>query len=382
MSTKTQFPRIAIVDVPGKGKGVVAKERIARGTLIVSEKPRIIVPTSGEVRILRAISALSEEDISFIMSFPRAGPEENPITSRMKHFIPCVGDDTRGLCPTICRVNHTCYSPMGTPNATYFWNTSSKEEELYAIEEIQDGQEIEVSYMPNASGFERPLERLRRSYGFECSCPGCTRPAADRLASERHIASYNEFVESLPLRFGRDDPHHILKDIETHILAICAEGWTGEVGARAHDAFQLCAYYGDAGSAQKWEAIARDSHALYQGPRSEEFKKAKGLAAKPESFRAWKQLGRRNLKGPSKEVLEAFYPARVEPVSLVLNVAPTSGATISIPGDAQAISTTLAGADAVSASSTGQKLSKGQKKKAKAKAKKEAGKNAEVGSTE
>jgi hypothetical protein len=37
---------------------------------------------------------------------------------------------------------------------------------------------------------------------------------------------------------------------------------------------------------------------LYRGPTSESFKKAKSLTAKPQDFRAWRQLGRRNLKGP------------------------------------------------------------------------------------
>jgi hypothetical protein len=126
MRADPMFPCIAIVDVPGKGKGVIAKEHIPRGTLIVSEKPRIILP-DGEVKIRKALSLLSQEDISFMLSFP-CGPNEMPFFGQFKHFTPCVGDDASGLCPTICRVNHTCFSPKGSPNATYFWNVNSKEE--------------------------------------------------------------------------------------------------------------------------------------------------------------------------------------------------------------------------------------------------------------
>jgi hypothetical protein len=123
------MPRVSIVDsIPGKGKGVIAEEHISRGTLIVSERPRIILPEQAS-KLLEAISRLSEEDISFIMSFP--GPEDNPIVGRFQHFMHCVGDDgtsAKGLSSTICRVNHTCHSPMGGPNATYFWNDISKKE--------------------------------------------------------------------------------------------------------------------------------------------------------------------------------------------------------------------------------------------------------------
>ncbi|KAJ7354410.1 hypothetical protein DFH08DRAFT_691757 [Mycena albidolilacea] len=304
MPTDTTSPRIAIVDIAGKGKGVIAQEGIARGTLIISEKPRIIVPAVGDAGLVKAISVLPREDLSFMLSFPH-GPEDIPIIGALKHFIPCVGDHTISLCSTICRVNHTCYSPKGSPNASYFWNTISKEEELYAIKEIKAGEEIEVSYMSNVSDFKPPVQHLRETYAFECACPGCTRPAADLLASEKRIAAYNSFVDDLPSRFGPDNPLEILEDISRQILVISAEGWTSDIGSRAHDAFQLCASYGDAASARKWEAICRDSHALYQGRKSDSFKRAKDLATNPQSFHAWKQLGRRNLKGPVSCFCEA-----------------------------------------------------------------------------
>lgn len=129
MPTDTSFPRIAIVDIPGKGKGVIAKERIPRGTLIISEKPRITLHGANNLEKIKALpSAVSHaDDILFFMSFP-CRPNEDPIIGRLKHFTPCVGDDAVTLCPTICRVNPTCYSPKGSPNAVYFWNVGTKEE--------------------------------------------------------------------------------------------------------------------------------------------------------------------------------------------------------------------------------------------------------------
>ncbi|KAJ7080639.1 hypothetical protein B0H15DRAFT_953504 [Mycena belliarum] len=135
---------------------------------------------------MRAISSLSKDDRSFLLSFPNA-PGDDPIFGRLKHFTPCVGDNAAGLCPTICRVNHTCYSPKGRPNAAYFWNVTTKEEELRAVADISEGQEIEVSYMEDIINYEDPTTLLRRKFCFECSCKGCTRPAAERLASKQRI---------------------------------------------------------------------------------------------------------------------------------------------------------------------------------------------------
>ncbi|KAJ7186649.1 hypothetical protein C8R46DRAFT_980885 [Mycena filopes] len=354
----TASPKIAIVDIPGKGKGVIANEPIFRGTLIISEKPRIVLPAHApESRIHAALSKLSREDTMFLLSFP-CGPNDHPILGRLKHFTPCVGDAAigRGLCPMICRVNHTCYSPLGAPNAAYFWNVDSQSEELWAIKDIHNGQELEVSYMEDVENYQNPRAHLRRRFAFECSCRGCTRPVPEQAKSEGRILAYNAFVRDLPSRFGRDAPLQILKDIENNILIICEEGYTGEIRGRAHDAFQLCAYYGDADSAKKWEEICRDYHLLYQG-RTKQFEQAQNLAAKPQGFRAWQQLGRRKLRGPSKEVLEYSYPKS----PMVLNEAPSTvlGTSTNVTQEAMVPST-----------STAAKPSKGQKKKAKARAKK------------
>ncbi|KAJ7142870.1 hypothetical protein C8R44DRAFT_924583 [Mycena epipterygia] len=170
------FPRIAIVDIPGKGKGVIAKESIPRGTLIISEKPRITLHGANDLEKIKVLpGAISHPaDLLFFMSFP-CGPDEDPIIGRLKHFTPCVGDNAAGLCPTICHVNHTCHSPAGSPNATYFWNVGTKEEELCALKEICEGQEIEVSYINIPARDADPLSDVGKKlrFGFDCSCKGC-----------------------------------------------------------------------------------------------------------------------------------------------------------------------------------------------------------------
>ncbi|KAJ7501542.1 hypothetical protein B0H11DRAFT_1855311 [Mycena galericulata] len=375
MPTNTEFPRISIVDVPGKGKGVIAKEFIPRGTLIISERPRITLPANasgiidlrGIFGIFQALSALSEEDAEFFQSFPCA-PGENPILGRLKHFTPCVGDGAFGLCPTICRINHTCCSPKESPNSSYVWNRSAKEEELRAIREIHEGQEIEVSYTSDITNYEPAPAYLRRKFGFECGCKGCTRPAAERHISDQRILAYNAFVPHLHSRFGQESPLQILKDIETQILIVCEEGFTFEIAGRAGDAFELCALYGDAASARRWEEICRDRYAMYLGPNSEEFKTAQRLAARPQDFRAWQMLGRRNLRGPSKHVVEYCY-RKVETVP-ALPTEPSISGVVSKPVASQ--DTAIASGSYPPSGSAPPKLSKSQKKKAKAKAKKQA----------
>ncbi|KAJ7812370.1 hypothetical protein B0H14DRAFT_2856990 [Mycena olivaceomarginata] len=311
-----------------------------------------------------------------MLSFPH-GPEDIPIIGALKHFIPCVKDHTIGLCSTICRVNHTCYSPKGSPNASYFWNTISKEEELYAIKEIKAGEEIEVSYMSNVSDFKPPVQHLCEKYALSALVQDVLARLPTCLHPRSELQHTIVLSTTLPSRFGPDNPLEILEDINRQILVISAEGWTSDIGSRAHDAFQLCASYGDAASARKWEAISRDSHALYQGRKSDSFKRAKDLATNPQGFHAWRQLGRRNLKGPSEEVLQCFYLSRVDTAQDRLNETLPSAVSIPTSGAAQGSSPDVGTDAGPSASTAAHKLSKGQKKKAKAKAKKEAARNAE-----
>jgi hypothetical protein len=49
MQSTTGNSLYALQDVPGKGKGLVAIEKISKGTRILSEKPIITVPRNAPV---------------------------------------------------------------------------------------------------------------------------------------------------------------------------------------------------------------------------------------------------------------------------------------------------------------------------------------------
>jgi hypothetical protein len=168
--------------------------------------------------------------------------------------------------------------------------------------EISDGEEIEVAYNGAIRNYEDPPTFLRERFGFECSCKGCARPAAERAVSERRILAYNNFVHQLSLRLlmlplGLEDPRDILEEIETQLLIVCEEGFRLEICSRARDAFRLCVFYGDGVNARQWGALWRDWHALFWGP-DEDYKEAVAFAARPHTCPEWRQFGRRNMRGP------------------------------------------------------------------------------------
>ncbi|TFK99940.1 hypothetical protein BDV98DRAFT_129015 [Pterulicium gracile] len=257
MNTPNAYPRIAIFDISGKGKGVVALEPILRGTRIIAEKPRIRVPHWQDHRRDLDFNSLTKEDQDFFMSFP-CPDGRDPVAGRFCHLVPCVGssDQASAIFETVCRLNHTCHSPMGRPNAVYTWVENKNEEIVHATEDIAVNEEITVSYIQVSGHILDPRTILKIGYGFECECAGCQRSPVQRTHSLARIKAFNDYNSRLPARMGsREAPSSILNDIERNMLAICAEGYDLNISACAHDAFQLCGFYGDAGSAARWEVI-------------------------------------------------------------------------------------------------------------------------------
>ena len=112
------------------------------------------------------------------------------------------------------------------------------------------------------------------------------------------IRSYSFFTKHLPDRFQHEPPQDLLNDITRFTLIACEEGLIHELGARAHDAFQLCAMYGDAKHAAEWENLYCAAETLKHGADSPNALLASAKAKDPQASRHWAALGRKILSGP------------------------------------------------------------------------------------
>lgn len=69
---------------------------------------------------------------------------------------------------TAARFNHSC-----VPNAFFGWNKEKSEERIFAIFDIQIGEEITLSYCDPFHDHSQRRWELQH-YGFTCFCPACT----------------------------------------------------------------------------------------------------------------------------------------------------------------------------------------------------------------
>lgn len=152
----------SIQDVSGKGRGAVA---VNRGTLVLSEKRLFKIPSAahGEAEASRQIAQQLERlenlDQRRYLELQNDHSSLNPILGIAKANAIPLGTNAMegGIFLGCSRFNHSCGA-----NAAYSWNARKNEERIYALKDIQDGEEITVSYVPETIAYLPKDDRRKR----------------------------------------------------------------------------------------------------------------------------------------------------------------------------------------------------------------------------
>lgn len=171
-----------IVDIPGKGKGVITKRHYKRGDIIMSESPVLVVPHRDgyfDRQVLGdQIDALAPEllervlDLSDVYSHP-----DSALGNRVEnvlHTNSFSGLTTTDSTPQSClllniaRCNHSC-----TPNASLIEPNGGNIYRLVCVHDIQMGEEVTVSYADVRLPRAGRINHLQDRYRFRCQCQCC-----------------------------------------------------------------------------------------------------------------------------------------------------------------------------------------------------------------
>jgi len=178
-----------ILDIPGKGKGIVATQKIHQNCLILEETPVIILETEKIIR-----EDIREQLFSHFLNLeqnlqnevwklcPENGEIFNPeglyYKFKSNAFVNTETDDFN-LFLTASRFNHSCL-----PNVGRDFSVNSKGEvvqRFFAIRDIEIGEELEICYNTEEEEFSRStVERIKfyaENNDFECSCVLCSNPS-------------------------------------------------------------------------------------------------------------------------------------------------------------------------------------------------------------
>ncbi|KAG5934512.1 hypothetical protein E4U60_003810 [Claviceps pazoutovae] len=195
MSSPATDSMYALQEIPGKGKGLVATRHIPKGTRILCEEPLFAIPNVMDLEkrcrfICQQVDSLSNEQRQAFLSMHNIHPfndtEERDIGIFETNSLPAGGmpiPHTRAIFLEACRINHDCKS-----NAIYDWNTHIKRNTVHAVRDINEGEEITVSYVVILKTRESRQRTLKNTYHFTCRCSLCSLPNEQSQERDRKIA--------------------------------------------------------------------------------------------------------------------------------------------------------------------------------------------------
>jgi hypothetical protein len=104
------------------------------------------------------------------------------------------GDDKIGLFPKTARINHSC-----RPSAGNWWSEKTQRRVIYAMRDIEAGEEITVSYIPLLKTKRERQARLGQ-YGFVCECDACS---DESEVGDKTRVKIGDWLEDLEGKAGR-----------------------------------------------------------------------------------------------------------------------------------------------------------------------------------
>jgi SET domain-containing protein len=189
MQSTTGNSIYALQDVPGKGKGLVAREKISKGTRILSKEAVVTVSESvGSKRlrtsICKQVEALSENQQRDFLSMHNIHPYRNAAEQYLGIFrtnsLPAEAVGDKGaIFLEACRINHACDN-----NAQKNWNEKIKRHTVHALRDINKGEEITITYLGPLKNRKARQKALQERFGFTCLCRLCSLPPEQSQESD------------------------------------------------------------------------------------------------------------------------------------------------------------------------------------------------------
>ncbi|KAK0187869.1 hypothetical protein F5146DRAFT_731719 [Armillaria mellea] len=290
-------PLFEVVDLPGRGKGVVAARDIQRGELVILEKPLFIVPYSTSdsptTLISRHVQSLNDVDyhaffnLSYV-NFPKnMDPEvhRDEVALAIFQTNAVAAGEGVGIFPRMARLNHGCSSAF---NVVYSWRQAEGKIVVHALQNISKGQELLTTYTDTKRPRKVRREFLSKHYGFRCACSVCSLPPSQSRASDERLDSISELYNL----FSTWGTHSISGteaiNVVRRIWSLTdEEGYYSERGQLFADAVLVSLSHSDASATRAWAKVAAEWYGYELGQDSEQVTNMLAIIARPEAHYAW-----------------------------------------------------------------------------------------------
>ncbi len=287
-----------IVDIPGKGKGMVVIRDIAPGTFLLSEAPLItteVVDTmkTAEQDLENALQKLSLSDQDRVWALHNNYPQdENKLTGILQsNGYPMGEPHVGGVFANIARINHSCL-----PNSVQHWNELLGKLTIYSVRPIARGEEITTNYINFTGPSLERKEILKRDFTFDCTCELCSLPPRELKASDDRI-TWGENLRDMVgnARKVHFEPDEVMKCARSLFKLYEEQGFKdGRLSSLYYDLFQICNLHSDLARARCFAKYYSDAKKMAEGADSLDVLEIKPFIKTPEkhdsfgSTKKWK----------------------------------------------------------------------------------------------
>lgn len=180
-----------------------------------------------------------------------------------------------GLFLEASRINHSCRH-----NAQNTWNANIERLTIYAFCDIEEGQEITISYLGGTSDYAERQRDLKKKFKFDCKCELCSLPPAQREESDSRLNKIKSIDEAI-------GDFVLEPEMKLHLIHIMfglfeEEGiWDARIPRAYYDAYQIAIASGDKARARTFAKRAYAARAVIEGDDSPNTTKLKRLAEQP-----------------------------------------------------------------------------------------------------
>ncbi|TGJ82107.1 hypothetical protein E0Z10_g6675 [Xylaria hypoxylon] len=275
------------LEIPSKGRGLVARCNIRSGTRILCEKPLLIIRNTSPELLHRDVASklksLSKEEQRQFLSLHNNFPGRHAFAGIVKtNALPCgPGAIIGGIFPKICRINHSCFS-----NCHNSWNDETQQETIHAIKDILAGEEITISYDHSGPASVRQAH-LQPNFGFNCQCELCTLPPEELQASDNRRGLIQQLDEQVGDAFTMSTEPLVSLQACQALLGVLIDEYGSHdmalIPRLYYDAFQIAITHGDQARAKVFAERSYKARVACEGEDSPATKKVKGLMQNPAS---------------------------------------------------------------------------------------------------
>jgi hypothetical protein len=231
-----------LVSIPGKGKGLIATQKIPAATCLISESPLFttseIKTSNVELELVRIIKALPKEKQRAFLSLHNNNPGKEPFSNivRSNGYPLGPSSEVGGIFLNIARINHGCLA-----NTQQAYNSKIEKETAYTVRDIDEGDEITIAYTIGGPSSVRKA-KLKEFFGFDCACTLCSLPERELMESDKRYITAAALDEKIgdPKRVKRI-PEKVLAECKEILKLYEEEGINDSRLSRLYyDAFQIC----------------------------------------------------------------------------------------------------------------------------------------------